>query len=279
MSRVYEALKQLETERRPHPTTSRPPAQGKEFIRDVLTEKVGNEDEPSAKVEFAPGPRLVALSDSQSIGAEKFRALATRLENLRSRRELKSLQVTSGTVGEGKTLVAGNLAVTIAEQSGSRVLLIEGDLHRPGMASLFGMADVYGIGDWWCVQDKNIADYLRRMKDLSLWFIGAGSACKQPSQILRSPRFAQAFAQLSEAFDWIIVDSAPMLPTITANLWSRLVDGTLLVVREGVASGKELMKGIDALDNPKLIGVVLNEISELKHANYPDYSQERKRKN
>jgi len=67
---------------------------------------------------------------------------------------------------------------------------------------------------------------------------------------------------LVSTFGWIIVDSTPMLPTVVANLWSRLVDGMLLVVREGVASVQALKKGLDALDNAKLVGIVLNETSE-----------------
>ena len=73
---------------------------------------------------------------------------------------------------------------------------------------------------------------------------------------------------MSAGFDWIIVDSTPMLPTVDANLWSRLVDGTILVVREGVALVNALKKGLQALDNPKLVGIVLNEASEFNRSNY-----------
>lgn len=272
MSRLYEALQRMETERRP-PAAPGPPVRALEFLSDVLTEKSPTEERASAQIEFSPGPRLVALTDSHSLGAEKFRALATRLENLRRQREMKSLQVTSSVLGEGKTVVAGNLAATIAQQSGSKVLLVEGDLYRPALAPLFGLTKLRGLSQWWSDQDGDIKHYIYGMKDLPLWLLSGGGACAEPSPILRSPRFTKAFTRLSDSFDWIIVDSAPMLPTITANLWSRLVDGTLLVVREGVASVKELKKGVEALDNPKLIGIVLNEASELRQAGYPYYPQ------
>jgi receptor protein-tyrosine kinase len=101
-----------------------------------------------------------------------------------------------------------------------------------------------------------------------LWFLPAGKACDRPSEILRSAQLAEAFAQFASRFDWIVVDSTPMLPVIDANLWSRLVDGTLLVVREGVAPLKALKNGLQSLDNPKLIGVVINEASEFDQVDY-----------
>jgi len=273
MSRLYEALQRMDTERRPPAASATEPARTREFLSDILTETVHTEERPSPKVELSPGPRLVALTDRQSLGAEKFRALATRLENLRRQREIKSLQITSSVVGEGKTLVAGNLAATIAAQSGSRVLLVEGDLQKPALTPLFGVTQLRGLSHWWSEQDENVAHYIYRTKDLPLWFLSAGTACDQPSQILGSARFAEAFACLAIGFDWIVVDSAPMLPTVTVNLWSRLLDGTLLVVREGIASVKYLKKGLEALDSPKLIGIVLNEASEFRHARYPYYPQ------
>ena len=79
----------------------------------------------------SPESHLVALTDPNSLGAEKFRALVTRFDHLRKQRELRSFQVTSSVIDEGKTLVAGNVAVTLAKYSGSKTLLVEGDLHRP----------------------------------------------------------------------------------------------------------------------------------------------------
>jgi Mrp family chromosome partitioning ATPase len=103
---------------------------------------------------------------------------------------------------------------------------------------------------------------------MPLWFLSAGGSHEQPSHILQSTRFAEAFNRLVGLFDWIVVDSTPMLPVADANLWSRLVDGTLLVVREGVGSVKALEKGLASLDNLKLVGTVLNEASESNRTGY-----------
>jgi capsular exopolysaccharide synthesis family protein len=222
----------------------------------------------AVKVKVLPTSRLVALTEPKGLGAEKFRALVTRLENLRCQKEIKSLQVTSSVVNEGKSLVAANLAITFAKHTRSKVLLLEGDMHRPSLAGLFGVGELKGLSDWWAAQSADIPQFLSRLNDMPLWFLSAGGSHEQPSHILQSTRFAEAFNRLVGLFDWIVVDSTPMLPVADANLWSRLVDGTLLVVREGVGSVKALEKGLASLDNLKLVGTVLNEASESNRTGY-----------
>jgi capsular exopolysaccharide synthesis family protein len=212
--------------------------------------------------------RLVAWTTPNSLGAEKFRALAVRLDDMRRHHQLNSLQVTSSVINEGKSFVAANLAVTLAKYSGSKTLLIEGDLHRPTLASMLGLKDLQGLSEWWSGRKQDLSRFVVRLTGTGLWFLPAGKACDRPSEILRSEQLAEAFAQFAGRFDWIVVDSTPMLPVIDANLWSRLVDGTLLVVREGVAPLKALKNGLQSLDNPKLIGVVINEASEFDQVDY-----------
>lgn len=272
MSRYYDALRRLEREQRKADADAdemaNPATQPAELLGGLLTEPVEVAEAASAKVEVSPESRFVALTDPKSLGAEKFRALVTRLENLREKRELKCLQITSGVINEGKTLIAGNLAVTLARHLSCKVLLVEGDLHRPTLAAKLGLAQLPGLIQWWAAEAESLARYVCRLDEMPLWFLGAGSACDQPSQILQSARFVEDFAKLRERFDWIVVDSTPMSPTVDANLWSRLVDGMLLVVREGVTPVNALKSGLAGLDNPKLVGVILNEASEFDHADY-----------
>jgi capsular exopolysaccharide synthesis family protein len=279
MGRLYEALRRMEREGRSPDAGSPEPVLPMELLNAVTADPVDLRGVRSVKMEAQASSRLVTLTDPKSLGAEKFRSLATRLENLRGERELKSLQVTSSIMNEGKTLVSANLALTLALECTSKVLLVEGDLHRPSLASRLGLTELTGLSQWWDARDQEIVQFIYRLNQLPLWFLSAGRASEQPSQILQSGRFAEAFLSLNGGFDWIIVDSTPMSPTGDANLWSRLVDGTLLVVREGVASVKALKKGLQALDNPKLVGIVLNEASDFDRANYEDqhYALQKKR--
>jgi protein-tyrosine kinase len=293
MSRLFEALSVLKTEHRAtevvtppavDPPTPRQEAKLEQHSLKVVPPTLGplavalpepvrkpaeTVEPPAVLVSASPQSHLVALTDPNSLGAEKFRALVTRFDHLRKQRELRSFQVTSSVIDEGKTLVAGNIAVTLAKYSGSKTLLVEGDLHRPSLVHLFGLSELRGLNHWMSGGDQEFDKFVYRLNGMPLWFLPAGKPCDQPSDMLRSERFQKAFRRLASQFEWIVVDSTPMLPIVDVNLWSRLLDGTLLVVREGMAPVKALKRGLQALDNPKLIGVVVNEATEFDQVGYP----------
>jgi capsular exopolysaccharide synthesis family protein len=243
---------------------------GKQPWPEVSPNRVGHLEVGTVEVKVSLDSRLVAYSDPNGLGAEKFRALVTRLDHLRKQQEMKSLQVTSSVINEGKTLVAGNLAVTLAKYSGAMTLLIEGDLHRPSLAALFGLSELPGLSHWWSGNEMDLSEFVYKLNEMPLWILPAGKPCDLPSRILSSTRFAKALLQLASQFEWTVVDSTPMMPTVDANLWSRLVDGTLLVVREGIAPIKALKKGLQALDHPKLVGLVINESTSHDYIGYDD---------
>lgn len=231
----------------------------------------------SVLVKVSEESRLVAFTDPNSLGAEKFRALVTRLDDMRKQGTLRSFQVTSSTMNEGKTLVAGNAAFTFAKYSGKKTLLVEGDLHRPALAALLGLEEMRGLGEWWSTQDAELGKYVYHLNGMPLWFLPAGEFRDRPSDILSSPRFVKAFAQLAAQFEWVVVDSTPMQPIVDVNLWSKLVDGTLLVVREGQTPVHALKRGLQALIRPRLVGVVMNEASGAEQGRYSEqYSAVRK---
>ena len=272
MSRLYDTLRKMEREKRRPGTVAPEPDQPLEVLNNIVAGPIETTYGPPVRMRLGKASRLVALTDPKSLGAEKFRALAARLENLRQKSELKTLQITSAVINEGKSLVAANLAVTLVKHFGYKVLLVEGDMHRPTLATLLGLTGLEGINQWWSRREENteLSHCVHKLNDMPLWFLSAGSAFEQPSHILQSARFAETFARLVGDFDWVIVDSTPMSPVVDANLWSRLVDGTILVVREGVAPIKALKMGVKDLDNPKWLGIVLNEASEFDRVNYTD---------
>ncbi len=243
---------------------------------EAWTESVGESaaifaEEPAApplEIFASPESRVVAWTEPNSLGAEKFRSLAARLDHLRGRQPLRSLQVTSGAIHEGKTLISANIAITLAKYANARTLLVEGDLHRPALANALGFSRLRGIGEWWSNPGATLGAFVRRIDGMPLWFLSAGTAGAQAADVLRSARFEQAFTHLAGQFDWVIVDSTPMAPIVDVNLWSRLVDGALLVVREGLTAVKTLQSGLRSLDNPRWIGVVVNDAAEFDHADY-----------
>ncbi len=100
------------------------------------------------------------------------------------------------------------------------------------------------------------------------WFLPAGHPAENPLELMQSGRLSALIEQLTAAFDWIIIDSPPVLPLADTSLWARLVDGVLLVAREGVTRKRQLKRGLEALDQSKLLGMVLNSSTNSDHENY-----------
>ena len=134
-----------------------------------------------------------------------------------------------------------------------------------------GIKALPGIGEWWASAEERVSKFIYRFDDLQLWILPAGSAPENPVNILQSARFLDLYKQLSTCFDWIIIDAPPLMPMADVSFWSRQADGLLLVVREGHAPKAILQKGLETLDNPKVIGVVLNDSHQVESSYYHHY--------
>ena len=210
--------------------------------------------------------RLVAVGGEESLGAEKFRFLAVRLRQLRQSRPLKKVLITSTIPEEGKSTVAANLACTLARRKKQKVLLVEGDLRRPAVAAQFGIGRIPGLCEWLCEQTEGVN--ICRLQGLGLWFLPAGAAPQNPLELMQSGRLAPLMTRLEAWFDWIIIDSPPVLPLADASLWSRLADGILLVTRKGITEKKQLQRGLGALERSKLLGALVNSSTNASHSDY-----------
>jgi capsular exopolysaccharide synthesis family protein len=211
----------------------------------------------SLKVVVPPQNRLVCLTDNESLAAEKFRFLGISLQNLRRERPLKKVLITSTIPQEGKSTVSANLACTLARRTQQRTLLLEGDVRRPSLSQLFGLGRVSGICE--CLQgDQSLLASVYHLEGPGFWFLPAGSAPKHPLELMQSGRLSAAMDQLAAWFDWIIIDSPPVMPLADTSLWMRLADGILVVVRQGITEKGHLKSGLDVLERGKIIGAVLN---------------------
>lgn len=210
---------------------------------------------------------LVALLDRGSIGAEKFRLLAIRLTNFQKGQRLKRLLITSSVKGEGKSVISANLAVTLAQAQ--RTLLIDCDLHQSGLRDVMGSHGQTGIAEWWR-ESGSVLNFLRRMNGFPLWYLSAGKTSEPPLEILQSPRFSEMLDQISSWFDWVILDSPPLLPVADSAILASHADGTLLVVRQS-NTPKPLLKEALRTDNLKLLGIVANEWQSGEQGYYSEY--------
>jgi capsular exopolysaccharide synthesis family protein len=221
---------------------------------------------PSVPVSILAASRLVAVGAEETLGAEKFRFLAVRLRQLRLNRTLKKLLITSTIPQEGKSTVASNLACTLARRKQHKTLLIEGDLRRPTVAEKFGLGRRPGLCEWLSGQSKTID--ICRLEGLGFWFLPAGSTPENPLELMQAGKLPPLMEQLASWFDWIVIDSPPVLPLADTSIWSRLADGILLVTRRGITEKPQLLRGLEALERAKLLGAVVNGSTNVAHSDY-----------
>jgi capsular exopolysaccharide synthesis family protein len=155
----------------------------------------------------------------------------------------------------------------MARKKEQKILLLEGDLRRPVLANNLGLGNLTGLIEY-VQSNKPVTHAVRHIEDLGFWILPAGHPPGNPVEIIQSVQLVQALEQLSSSFDWIIVDSPPLLPLADASVWARAVDGTLLVTRQGKTEKGQLKRGIEMLDKSNLVGVVINDCSVANQSNY-----------
>ena len=291
MSHIFEALQRAEAERSGGIPTKVPDSAA-DLLERALTLQTDhldpvlaprpqearhclNQELLATSLVVVPTPasdaRLVCLTDQGSLAAEKFRVLGLRLRNLREKRQLKRIVVTSTIPEEGKTLTAANLALNQSRSKVLRTILIDGDLRRPSLASRFGLShSMPGLAE--CLTgEKQLSSVICKLQGTNLWFLPAGDAPENPLELMQSGKTADLLNTLGSVFDWIIIDSPPLFPLADAPFWAKLSDGVLLVVREGVTEKQPLQKVSETLDCSLILGVIVNSCSDGNHRNYYQY--------
>jgi capsular exopolysaccharide synthesis family protein len=158
---------------------------------------------------------------------------------------------------EGKSMIAANLACELARSTPQRVLLLEGDLRRPSLSRTFGVGRNLGLSEY-LQGDQVLNESIYYLEDPHLWLLPSGGAPTRALELLQSARISALPEQLAPIFDWIIIDSPPVLPLADTSVWMRLADAILLVVRPGTTERRRLQRGLEALESKKLIGTIVN---------------------
>jgi len=221
---------------------------------------------PSLEVSVTQSSRLVFFTQPESLAAEKFRFLGVRLRQMRQNRPLKKVLITSTIPEEGKSLVSVNLAGVLARRN-ERVLLMEGDLRRPTTGQQLGLGRLTGLAEW-LQGGVETPSNIYHLTGPGFWIMPAGDPPANPLELMQLGKLSKLMAQLTTLFDWIIVDSPPLLPLADTTVWARLTDGTLLVTREGKTEKRPLERGLEMIRKSDLLGVVLNGCTETDHDSY-----------
>jgi len=269
MSRIFEALQKSEAKRASGAFVSSPLAE--EILDTTEQETMALAPRQggfiSLPLSIPRGSHLVAITQKESLAAEKFRYLGVKLRQLQQGRNIKKILIGSTLPEEGKSMVSANLAATLARRQQQKVLLIEGGLRRPVLAQRLGHIGLDGLAEW-LIEGQSPLPNIYQLEDAGFCLIPAGSPPENPLELMQPDRLQGLLSRLSPLFDWIIIDAPPLLPLADATVWSKLSDGVLLVVREGKSEKKYLQRGLSAVDPKSLIGVVINSCSNTDHKNY-----------
>jgi capsular exopolysaccharide synthesis family protein len=200
--------------------------------------------------------RIVAAPGAPAGLSEQFRRLAALLHHAQLVQGTKIILITSANPGDGKTLTATNLALTLSESYRRNVLLIDADLRRPSLHELFDVPNVHGLNDGLKATRESKLAVLQISETLTL--LPAGRPDPDPMSTLTSMRMREVLAESAVRFDWVIVDTPPLGLLTDASLLSTMVDGALVVVRANRTPYADVVKTVDAIGRDRLLGVVLN---------------------
>jgi capsular exopolysaccharide synthesis family protein len=218
-------------------------------------------------------PHLVTLTSPGSFAAEQYQGLRLTIERLRRGRTLQVIAVTSPAAGEGKTLTAINLAGALARGSDdARVLLIDADLRRPAVARQLAIDDAGGgLAEIVANRAATLDTVAQKLKPYNLSVMPAGMRNGTVHHILRSPRVEQLLGEARGRFDYVILDTPPLLPVFDSAQLANSVDGVLMVVAATQTPRKLLGEALNLLDPAKVLGIVFNRDAKPMFGYYDAY--------
>ena len=204
---------------------------------------------------------LITLLDPQSFEAEQFRMLRTNLLFPAAGKPPRSIMVTSAVPAEGKSFVAANLAISIAQSIQEHVLLIDCDIRLPSIHKQFGFGDVPGLSE--CLSNGTpLSSFILKTKVDKLSIVPGGKSPHNPSELLSSQQMSKLLKETRDRYSdrYIVIDSPPPKLTAETSAISRQVDGIILVVEYGSTPRQMVSDLIERMGKDKILGIILNKM-------------------
>jgi len=267
MSRVHDALRRAEqsgllsaTAQPTSPVRSAPPP--------VISNPIAGPAAPTSirgildlvqEIPFNPAPEahLIDASRPHEAPMEEFRTLRTRLNHLQGLQPIHNIVVTSPSPAEGKSFAAVNLALAESHLTDNLTLLADFDFRRPIVHSMFQVDRSPGITDYLLGKAK-LHEVIRKVAGTNLYIMPAGEAVINPLELLNLQEVRTMLDNLPQVFNWVILDSPPLLFAADANLLATLCQGTVLVVRIGTTTIDSITRAMQSLCENNLLGIVVN---------------------
>ncbi|MGI4831180.1 MAG: CpsD/CapB family tyrosine-protein kinase [Janthinobacterium lividum] len=250
---------------------SKPPVQIPEVVAQTL------QTEYILEKPWTPILSALPALEERGPGVEQFRSLRSHVSEFREQKPLKTLLVSSGLPGEGKSFVTLNLALSFSRHKGNRVLLIDGDMRRSSLHKVLGAPREPGLAEY-LSGEAELLDVMQRPRPsagvafppglAALTFIGGGRDADKAGDLAANSRFSELVQAVSPSFDWIIVDSSPVNLVSDAISLAHACDGVLLVCREGVTRFKTAQQAQAQFKSANVLGFVLNAVHKLPKGDY-----------
>jgi len=276
MSRIHEALQRAYRERGKLPVSEddqvaeqtitavpeEPPLVKPELVLENIAQHPWKPDTAS----------FPTLTDRGAV-VEQFRRLRSHIYQAHAEAPLKTILIGSGMPSEGKTFVAANLAMSMARNSVNNILLIDGDLRRPTLHNLLGAPNTPGLSDY-LEGTVGLIDVMQRYHSpktsedagadiiSNLTFIPSGKSSDNSSELVANHRIEELIATVSPHFNWIVIDSPPVLAVTDAVDLARAADAVLLIAREASTPYDVAQRTQAAFSNSRILGYVLNAVKE-----------------
>lgn len=283
MSRIFEALQRADLEKK-----SGQASENESFPEPavVSSAKVLSHTSTAvaldniARYPWKPSIASIPALADRGAAVEQFRKLRSHVRQARSETPLKTVLISSGLPSEGKSFVALNLAMSLARHGINKVVLIDGDLRRPSLHNRLGAPNVLGLSEY-LAGAAELADILQHDNGYNaagasrtgslpnLTFIPSGKCSDNSSELVANGRIRELIEALSLHFDWILIDSSPVLTVADAVDLARAADGVLLVAREARTPYQVAQRAQAAFSKSRILGFVLNAA---KHAAHNQYS-------
>jgi polysaccharide biosynthesis transport protein len=213
---------------------------------------------------------MITINDPKAPASEAYRELRTNLHFKSVDQQLKSLVVTSSSLGDGKTVTAANLAVVMAK-SGKSVVIVDADLRKPKLDKYFGISPKAGLTNVFTDDKGSVKLPITEIKDVpNLHVITSGPVPPNPSELLSSKKAEAFFKELREQYDLVIIDTPPVGVVTDAAIVSGIADGTLVVVAAGQTRQDAVKRSLKALENvkDKITGFVMTKLDLSRNGYY-----------
>ena len=281
MSKFFKALEQAEQDQalRRHPAPAEPMTERGPAVPETVPYRAPRSSlEPPRGVEKGLEEHLVSLLAPTSFEAEQYRALRHLIEQRHKSTDLSVVAVSSPGVADGKTTTAINLAGALAQAPDARVLLVDADLRGAALATHFGLGDRAGPGLVDAILDANLTvEAVAQVRPhLNLSVLPAGRLPSAPYEVLKSPRVGELLAEARRRYDYIVLDTPPLVSVPDCRVIEKWVDGFLIVVTAHRTARKLLEEALNVMEPAKIVGLVFNgDDRHLSRASYNSYASRR----